>query len=104
MEITIFKIILGAFCTSVFILNVKIIWNFFSKPKNNALDIEKLKEEFVALKIHLESLSNKISLLSEGVDKLSTKLDILSNIVKGNGDPSKSILFRLAQLEKKENS
>ncbi|HUX57167.1 MAG TPA: hypothetical protein VMV77_09340 [Bacteroidales bacterium] len=91
-EAVILKIIIGAFVTTVAGLNSKILWDYFSKPKENKSSIEKLTCDITAI------LPDIIK-LSKSVEDLAIKTERLSFVVMGNGKIEESIVFKIAQIE-----
>ncbi len=91
-EVLILKTILGVFVITVAGLNSKILWDYFSKPKENKANIEKLA-------CNITTLLPDIVKLTKTVEDLAKKTERLSQVVMGNGNIENSIVFKIAKIE-----
>lgn len=91
-EAIILKMVIGVFLVTIAGLNSKILWDYFSKPKENKADIERLA-------CNITTLLPDIIKLTKTVEDLAKKTERLSQVVMGNGDIENSIVFKIAKIE-----
>jgi len=77
-ESVILKMLVGLILAGIFGLNAKIVWDWLTRYRVNSSDVTNIKDN---------------------LERLTEKIDKLSSVVVGNGDPEISVVFRLAKIE-----